>query len=304
MEGLKIQKQWYYIRDMFFGWNCVKQDQFKAIHQAAECVHTEAQWFYNLLKDCTTRGEIENTLRSAADVNNCHRATCFLACFIMPGNPNFALLMRAADQANALAYAKLSMKTRNNDQSFIVSRLSADQGEREGFFRLAKCYSLITPYTAECLKNELSNLRCAARLNCTYSMNRLADALDPKCMERFHWMLKAAKLRNTFQLEQFLLSINRNQITLHTNVQFFFGFKFNKYGNVIRENLFIASGDIEFTIICNQMSKFKQFYIQQCTAARLAINTFSLCGRHLKLYKDLRIFIGKFVWAMRWDADY
>jgi TPR repeat protein len=296
MEGLKIQKQWYYIRDMFFGWNCVKRDEFKAIHQAADCVHPEAQWFYNLLKDCTTSEDIREKLESAANVDNCHRATCFLAFFIMPGLTNFAMLMRAAEQGNALAYAKLSMKTLNDDQSFIVARLSADQGEREGYFRLAICYSLITPYTAECLENELLNLRHAARLNCTYSMNRLSAALDPKCIERFYWMLKAAKLGNVSQMERFLLNIAENRRTLPTNIQFYFGCKFKKHGHVFLEN--------QALLVYNQMMNFKQFYIQQCAAARLAINTFSLCGRHLKLYKDLRIFIGKFVWAMRWDADY
>jgi hypothetical protein len=299
MEGLKIQRQWYHIRDMFFGWNCVEQNGLKAIRQAAECAHLEAQWFYNLLKDCTTDGAIENTLRRAADINNCHRASCFLACFLMPRNPDFDFLMKAANQANPLAYAKLSMKTRDNDQSFITAQLSADQGEREGFFRLAKCYSLKKPYTDECLKNEFLNLRRAARLHCTYSMNRLVAALDPKCMERWHWMLKAAKLGNTFQLELIILHIE-NHRTLPTNVQFLFGYKFTKYGEFIPNHLPFA----KTLFFRNQMTKFKHFYIQQCAAARLAVNTFSLCGFCLKLYKDLRILIGKFVWAMRWDADY
>ena len=304
MEGLKIQKQWYYIRDMFFGWNSIVQNSTEAIQTAAACVHPEAQWFYALLKDCKTKKEIKAALRNAATTNGDGRAYCFLACFFNQPNIDYDWLIKAAEKKIPLAFALLGTKTTMEDQAFYFAQTAAHLGEREGYFRLALCYSLKKPHTAECVEHEKQNLLKAARLNCTYSMSRLVDLLNTDDMERWHWIFKAAKLGNIAHLVWYLWHERDN--SMGKNVAFLFGFKFKKYGHLIRKHMKrpVIGLDLEHPKILHILNECDCLYTQQCASARFAIHTFSLCALRMNLYKDMRIFINKMVWAMRWSADY
>ena len=45
-------------------------------------------------------------------------------------------------------------------------------------------------------------------------------------------------------------------------------------------------------------------YDEWCEKAQLAVETWLVIGRRLKICKDIRRVIGKMVWDMRGDADY
>lgn len=45
-------------------------------------------------------------------------------------------------------------------------------------------------------------------------------------------------------------------------------------------------------------------YKEWCHAARLAVNAWSVCAKRFKIYKDIRIMIGKMVWDAKKDASY
>lgn len=46
------------------------------------------------------------------------------------------------------------------------------------------------------------------------------------------------------------------------------------------------------------------FYNLQRSKTRVAVNTFSLCGIRLSLYKDVRVLLGRYIWKTRKEGLY
>lgn len=148
----KLLLQWYKIRDLWFGENHVGQDKAEALRLARTCEHPEAQFLcgkgepikgYAIFFYCNTYD---------TDADKCE-----------------FLVRQAAEQGHAKAQAMFFTFVKNDTEKFDWAVRSAAQGERDGFCRLAWCYSK----GVGCEKNEttfLELVHSAAKLGDLDSM--------------------------------------------------------------------------------------------------------------------------------------
>lgn len=114
------------------------------------------------------------------------------------------------------------------------------------------------------------------------------------------WMcLKKALKSDDKRIDVFLLCIERvtNEKAMYI------------LGSILKKNYInnILFGRFEFHPLdtLNKCSDaYIDFYNLQRSQTRLAINTFSLCGIRLGLYKDVRVLLGRYIWKTRKEGPY
>jgi hypothetical protein len=80
-------------------------------------------------------------------------------------------------------------------------------------------------------------------------------------------------------------------------------------GSILKKNYIdnILFGRFEFhpSDTLNKCSDaYIYFYNLQRSQTRLAVNVFSLCGIRLRLYKDVRVLLGRYIWKTRKEGLY
>jgi len=63
-------------------------------------------------------------------------------------------------------------------------------------------------------------------------------------------------------------------------------------------------GKTLYELYSEGFSGFKDFYLSQNDKCRKAVDMWTLIATRLRIYKDLRIFIGKMIWESRNEALY
>ncbi|MBX9635986.1 MAG: hypothetical protein K2Q45_00355 [Nitrosomonas sp.] len=287
-EALKIDRQWFYIRDLFFGWNWLSKDPFYAISLAKTCPHVDAQWLYNSFHSCKTHEDIVQVFKGKP--LTCSRGLIFFACFLDQTLMHSHTIELAAEQNNALALAFMASDAFGSLQKKLYAEASAAQGEREGYYQLY-CYFSYYTSTVEEKANASVYLEKCALLNRISAMTRMVAKPDVPDVKKWKFALKCLRYGRKMNLN-----------SAPRKAEFYIGFKAKKY-----VRFFLSSPNIPLTNdqleILEQVEHFKNFHTHICKQIKATIDMFSLCARRLGMVKDMRIYIGKMIWNTRWEAD-
>jgi hypothetical protein len=189
-----LEKQWLEIRDIFFGFNLVKQDITRALELAPACEHKEARWLTGVFagKTVSTKQEAKDVFLALGE--NDARGLCFAA--LLTGHDANALLRRSAELGCALAQAQMA-ELMDFDEEFRFATLAALQRERDGFYWLGYCLK----NGHGCEKNAdkaKENYLIAAELGHGTAMFWFGDLLEKSDPLRWFWWGQAAKRGETY----------------------------------------------------------------------------------------------------------
>ncbi|MBX9635985.1 MAG: hypothetical protein K2Q45_00350 [Nitrosomonas sp.] len=286
-EALKIDRQWFCIRDLFFGWNYLEKDAIYAISLAKTCPHVDAQWLYNTFQSCKTNDDIRRILA----LLRCGRGLIFSACFSDPHQRNDLHLVDLASlHKNPLALALKAKSGLSAVTSKEYAEMAVVQGEREGYYQLYWCLKF---YFSD-QDAALPFLEKCANLNKVAAMISVAIRLPQADLRRWKLQLKCLRYGHIASLRNFFLLPNK--------IQFYIGFKVKKWNRFFLSSPNIPLTDDQLRAL-NELDKFKIFHTHICKQIKATIDAFSLCARRLYMVKDMRIYIGQMIWNTRWEAE-
>jgi hypothetical protein len=114
------------------------------------------------------------------------------------------------------------------------------------------------------------------------------------------WMcLKKLLKGDDKRIDVFLLCIER---VINEKAMYILGSILKK--NYIDNMLFGMQFSSHLLDISMCFNIYIDFYNFQISETRLAVNTFSLCGIRLGLYKDVRVLLGRYIWKTRKEGLY
>jgi hypothetical protein len=290
---LTDNKLWYEIRDLFLGDNYHKQDIPLAIQMAKTCMHPDAQWLYGVFKnhaDVCHDWQAANVLKDEMQYgNNDVQALCFYGYLKDPLYSEE--ITQAAARGYAFAQAVEASRGIGDNDCLELAQQSAQQGERDGFYCLARCYrsKLIN------IHQIVEYFKLAADLYDYNAMSEYANFLDdPK--EAWKLWCKCYEVGCTDDFEDSVDDIVTNERFVRENdrpIIFMIGKVISKC-RISGFNRHLRKSYV----------KAAKFYHAQLENYKAAVHAFSLCGLRLGLYKDVRILIGKTIWNGREEAAY
>lgn len=306
-----VQKQFYRIRDLFFGDNEVEQNIAGALDLAGACDHPEARW---LVSVCA--GQDVSTLEKAKDVFLKHSdaRSLFFAWRLgndfllsvrranhrlIDGREDLSLLQRSAELGFAYAQAVWASFVEDDDERFKLASLAAQQGEREGFLELAK-YAIEREEDTETGKK---NLLIAAELGCTQSMAGAASLLADFDVRRWRYLAVAEELGLDIDfLEDFPEQVEMfNSGGGSAAVMYAIGRELKARTDLDAKTIFGRQDCIDVLLPARQAIAF---YDSQIVACRDAIFAWTQVGIRCKIVKDIRKMIAKKIWDGREEAEY
>lgn len=279
-----MEAEWYKIRDLFTGSNYADQNFAKALSLAKTCTHPDAVWLTSVTKNV----DMENINWFAHFMSldqSDPRTLCFAWSFVLD---LAGLLKRSADMGYAFAQAKYELYF-GKGKSYAEA--ACKQGERDGFHALGRYYG------KNCdMENFWLVVTKAANLGRIDDMILLAKKCinDNQHKEAIIWYGKVAistTLRFWFCdycILYFATSTESNMYIMG---------KFAKLIIKQRESRLGTVNSRKTKWKC--MKKAAEFFDQQVTASRNAIQAWSICAKRLNIIKDMRIFIAKLVWKNR-----
>jgi TPR repeat protein len=272
-DAVDQQIKWYRVRDTLLGDNYVACDALRAVDLAADCSHPEAVWLTSLFHEFEPTSEedvfivVEETKR-----------VCFSRVEDMEDAANI--------QNDAFAQATLCLHT-DGEECFQWAQKAAAQGERDGFFALAECFSSGEGCELD-LKKADENYRFASALghvSAARQLGRMFPFHDPK---RYKWLARAfSRSRADFMALEL-----REQLALLLS------------GTGRRAQAVFAIGRELKRAAWDPMLETVQFYELQLAAYQRAVNTWSVVATRNRVVKDIRIMIGKMIWSSREEALY
>lgn len=291
---ITVQKEWYKIRDMFFGHNFVRQDIQKALELARVCTHPDAEWLVAVCTEAhvTNADEAVKAFQLLSQTDA--RACAFAA--TMDSFNGMLWMERSATFGFAYAKAQMCIRSQTRKQSFEYAYSAVLQHERDGFFELGKHWL----YGNGCEKNltiakELFSV--AADLGHIFSVYRYCSLLDDNDLEKWQ-LLSNATLNGS------MLDFSKNfskQVDL---------WKENKRSDAIMfvigrtlHRLRLDNRDTEETLTMNA-ERAIDFYKEQIKASQQAVHAWTQVGRRLRVCRDIRKVIGQLIWNMRDEAVY
>jgi TPR repeat protein len=294
--------EWYKIRDTFFGQNRVSQNIPLALELATSCQHPDARWLTEACagKDVNTVEDAERVFSALGQIDA--RALCFLW---MLGDQNDLLpLRRSAELGFAFAQASLASKFgpwegADGEIRFRFARLSADQGERDGFSQLGFCFQNAEGCDKKDLDMAKENFLRASELGDVWAMGYLGVLLDESDPQRWRWLGRAAALGNNWN---FLFKFAK-QVELFNSgsgsapVMFAIGQALQ--GHVNEEARTIFNDSFDFVSRIGPAKQATAFYEAQIKATKDAMHAWTLVGIKLKVVKDVRKLIAKLIWDSR-----
>ncbi len=282
------------MRDLLTGSNFVDQNVPTALALASTSQHPNCVWLCKLFADHPDEQTPESAkivLKSSSDV----RAKVLAA--IVHGVWDLDKIKEAAVQGDAFAQSIVSMRMDLVDDDADLARfaqLAADQNERDGFASLALDFDMHgrAPDKARSLYEK------AAKLGSVFALSELGFHFED--YRRWaHW--SQALLLGESQ-NRYLISNFADQVRI-----------FEADGDVEPRTLFVI-GKCLFKIGLNRLNLNEpdahaanqaiQFYIAQITAARQAVDAWTLVGIKKKIVKDVRKLIGQEIWNARQEASY
>jgi hypothetical protein len=298
---LAIQREWYKIRDTFFGMNCVSQNILSAVELSSCCEHPDARWLLETCagKDVKTEENAKHVFSSLGPTDA--RALCFMwRCGDDDEMEDLAPLRRSAELGFALAQAWMARET-GDDEKFRFAQLAAVQGERDGFFWLGWCFH-DGAGCEEDLDKAKENFLCASQLGDVHSMVCLGKMLEESDPHRWRWWGRAAALGSSW----FFSSNFAKQVELfHAGsgsaaVMFAIGQALKGHVNEQARTIFNQGWDFDHWI--GPAKQAIAFYGAQIKAAKDAMRAWSLVGIHFNVVKDVRKLIAKLIWDSREEA--
>jgi hypothetical protein len=295
-EELALEKQWFGIRDIFFG-RIVKQDITRTLGLAAACEHKEAQWLTRVFagKTVSTREEARDVFLALGE--NDARGLCFAALLDDSDDEKarFAALRRSAELGCALAQA---IAKGTSEEKFRFATLAAAQRERDGFFQLGRCFN----HSLGCEKNEdkaRENYLIAAELGHVFAMTQVGICFDESDPRRWLWWGRAAKLGTpNWFLNYFSTPVQQFESgTGNAAVVFQIGRALNENVDVEKRTIFGKKG--KFDVLIGPANSAISFYKSQLSACCRAVNAWSHVGIRWNVVKDIRVLIGKMIWETR-----
>ena len=297
---LELQLEWYKIRDLFFGWNFVRQNIPTALELASSCVYPDACW---LTKVCAGKNvKTEKDVKRVFSVLDKNDARGLFYMWALSYNINLEPLERSAKLGFAPAQASLARhSTEKNHLKF--AQQSAEQGERDGFYRIGICFR-----DGEGCEKDLNkakeNFLKASKLGhggAMLEIGRLLNEFDP---QRWKWWGRTAALGNVWKF----LACFEKEVKLfndgkgHANIMFAIGQALQEHVDNDRSKIFNIGLHEE-----KQMLRAKQavsFYQSQLKASRRAVDEWTKIALRFRVCKDIRILIGRMIWSARKEALY
>jgi hypothetical protein len=293
--------EWYKIRDTFFGHNLVSLNIPLSLELASSCKHPDAQW---LTEVCA--GMDVNTVEDAERVfsalgQNDARALCFLW---MLGDQNGLLpLRRSAELGFAFAQASLASKFgpwegADGENRFRFARLSADQGERDGYSQLGFCFR----DGEGCEKNlnkAKENFLVASELGDVVAMFSLGCLLDESDPQRWRWLGRTAALGSSWSfLQHFAKQVELFSSGSGSSAAVMFAIGQALQGHVNEPAMKIFNESYEF----DSAKQAIAFYQAQLKATKGAMHAWVQVGVRWKVVKDVRKLIARMIWDSREEA--
>ena len=266
---------------MLLGRNCRKQDVKEALQLAASCDHPDAQWLTEIFagKNVQTKHEAHAVFLEQGE--NDARSLCFSEMIFSPPD-NVSRLRRSAQLGYAFAQACMACITRGEER-FLFASQAALQGERDGFNILGgKENSLV-----------------AAKLNSVWAMGVYGSYLDDLDPQRWYWWGLAASRGDN---GNFMANFSKQ---VDPPVVFMIGRALK--GNIDMEKREIFGINACFDSRIGPAERAVEFFIDQCDAARKAINMWTRIALRVgnsKLNKDIRKKVGMLIWEARDLAEY
>ncbi|MBX9636014.1 MAG: hypothetical protein K2Q45_00495 [Nitrosomonas sp.] len=288
----KEQIEWFDIRDIYFGLNCMFPCKTEALALATKCAYPDAQWL------CKEHERLK------ADVNNTHlfmgndageaRTMTFRAMSSRPVDEE--LLSKAAAMGYVFAqYYSVCMKYLKFVSAVMpdvsIFEQCALQGEREAIQILGALYM----YGSHGVKKNRDLSRqyyfCAAQLGHLPAMESYARELTLNNPEKWYWIGLVAKKTQQFDGDFAVVVLSfKNDPSLIAAV-FMIG-KMMKMEYVEKESIQKIY----------KASEAMDFFKKQCLCPRRAVDAWSLValriGNHM-INKDMRRKIGMLVWNAR-----
>jgi hypothetical protein len=288
---------WYKIRDLFFGHNYVDRDIKKALELATVCDHPGAVWLTRMFagRDVKNSGEARQVCLGC---ENDARAVSFAA--LLGGMVDE--IRRVADQGDVDAQVWMAGHTSGRER-FGWSEKSARQGERDGFFRLGRCYQVGDGCEKD-VQRAKDNFLKAAELENVSAMRLLGELLDEADPQRFFLFGKAAAggFPYYFLFEMEVQIRNYKAGSGYAKVVFEIGRALR--GHVEEESGRIFGSNWKFDEFIGPVNQALHFFHFQLLSYRRAVDTWTMVGLRFKIVKDIRKMIGKIIWDARNEAEY
>jgi hypothetical protein len=268
----------------------------KGLQRARECLHPDARWLAALFPSgvAVTRRGMQEVMREQGDDM---RAGFLL--WKLSVESDAELLTRAAEAGYAPAQAEMFDRCRNSVEKFAWAEKAVAVGDRQGLYRLARCWRHGYGCTAN-NKRAIELYRQAAELEDSLAMHQYGGfGFGARDWERYHWWGRAAErgYDSFFLCAALLLLVPLFEDgecgrTLHT------------IGPVIRRNLDVAKcasfGRTLDRYDCGKLERVVELYAAMLTRVRHAIDCWSMAGWLRGLVKDMRVVIAKMAWAEAW----
>ena len=286
---------WLDIRDNLFGHNFRQQDVQTVLSKQQCCNHPDAVWLFSVCKGVSSKKQARQVFhRHREDA----RALCF-GWFLDESGIDDSPLFRAAEMGYAFACSTLSGRVGNDQEAFRLAQKAAAQHERDGYRRLSYCYQ----FGIGCERDThlaKQNQLIAAELGHVLAARDYGLSLENFDPARWIWLRRAAMRGSTnafltffpTQVEQFFSGSGSSSIV------FSIGRAWNGNLELGHEKMFC------FDSVSEQAKRAVEFYQAQVEAARKAVDSWTITAIRLNLIKDMRIFIGKMIWDMRFEANY
>ena len=297
--------QWLDVRDTLLGGNKSNQDVAAALTLARSCSHPDAMWLSSIFegKDVSTKEDAREVFLLNQDDA---RALCFAWCLAADRRNDCTLLRRAAEMGNAFACSTLCEQVwfGNREEGFRLAQMAAVQLERDGFSWIGRCYHDGLGCKRDLQLSE-ENLFIAAELGHIWAAKAYGSLLSESVPDHWHWLGRVA-LRGLYfrflssfskQVEQFFSGSG------NATIVFLIGHALKGNIEIEKQRIF---GDLlfDFDSYIGPANQAVSFYSFQIKSVRLAVDTWTLVSTRLRLIKDMRIYIGKIIWAARFEAIY
>lgn len=272
------------------------QDIDGALDLAITCVHPDARYLVSLFEN-VQRPITKETARDMflAQPETDARALLFSELVSSTDHETYNRdrVIKSANLEYALAQAVMCSFMLSSYEHFKYAKSAADQGEYNGYNLMGNAY--LTGIGCDKNKSKAKEyFLLAIKYGHIPAMNQLGlvyDSINPK---RWIWWGRAAKAGFPFYfIQNFILVMSPKcvfQIGCHLDGHIDIEFK-----------LFNQTVDSEVAI---SAKRAVEFYINQVTAYRAAVHTWTIIARRLGIIKDMRRMVGSMIWSAREEAEF
>jgi hypothetical protein len=282
--NLKLEREWYKIRDYMTGQNGKEFNLVKAFELAKKSQHPDAKWLVSVVERQIFERRISKSKLQFMNyldylVDECGG----------DGDPRTLCFSGRVKKAAYAGYPYAMFHAAKAIPDFLNNPLLLKE-------RLALCdYAEEFGQQYHC--DPLTFVELSAKLDCGAAYDKLACCHSHVTNQLWHWICKAAK-RGFFSRFYYTLGhyssfpfppTISNQ-TIYEIGSVCAGIKLGVHGRLNTRD------GVAFKYVLNHFHERNKLYMD-------AVQTWSLIGLRLKVCKDLRIYIGKMIWKGR-KEDY